>query len=115
MGKERRDYPELCSAVIKSLSERPKTINEVADDLNAGWETAERALEFLESINYIELVVDKPRRVYKSKCLFPITERFFKELSLIINRKGSRYHSIDDCLDDALRDFIHREKRIKRY
>jgi hypothetical protein len=114
MGKERRDYPELCRAVLKALK-RPKTIGEVADDVDAGWKTAERALEFLDSVGAVEKIVSKPRRIYKKSPLFPIPERFIKELTLIINQKGSRYHSMDDCLDDALRDFIHREKRIKRY
>jgi hypothetical protein len=114
MGKERRDYPEICNAVLKAL-DRPKTVNEVAGDIDAGWETVERALDFLESICYVESIVDKPRKIYKKRCLFPLPERFIKELCLIINKKGSRYHSIDDCLDDALREFIHREKRIKRY
>ena len=114
MGKERRDYPELCKAILKELN-RPKTIGEISDDVDAGWKTAERALEFLESVGVLEKIVSKPRRIYKKSPVFPIPERFIKELALIINAKGSRYHSVDDCLDDALRDFIHREKKIRRY
>jgi len=114
MGKKRRDYPEICRAALKSL-DRPKTINEVASDLVAGWETVERCLEFLDSIGLAEKIVSRPRRVYKKTCVLPVQDEFIKELHLIIKRKGSRYHSINGCLDDALRDFIHREKSIKRY
>ncbi len=114
MGKERRDYSEICRAALRSL-DRPKTINEVASDLDAGWETIERSLEFLESIGLVEKIVSRPRRIYRRRYLVPVPDEFIKELYLIIKRKGSRHHTLEDCLDDALRDFIHREKSIKRY
>jgi predicted transcriptional regulator len=114
MGKERRDYAELCREALKSL-DGPKTVNEVAEELEAGWVTAERCLDFLESIGILEVIKSGRMKIYRKKYLEPIPGEFIKDLTLIINRKGTRHRSISACLDDALRDFIHKEMRIKRY
>lgn len=113
MGKERRDYPEICVAVLKAL-DKPKTVNEVALKVKAGWITIASSLKFLESIGQVEKIVEKPL-IYKRKHLTPVSDEFIKELNLIIKRKGSRHSSLEECLDDALRDFIRKEKEIKRY
>lgn len=113
MAKERRDYPEICSLILKNLKEA-KTVNELAAQVKAGWTTVDKALTFLESLGYVEKVVKRPK-VYKKKHQIGLSDEFFNELALIIRRKGSRYHSVKDCVDDALRDFIRREKGIKRY
>lgn len=114
MGKERRDYPELCTAALRSL-ERPKTAGEVAKDLDAGWQTAEKALRFLEGLGLVRAIVTKPRRIYARNPMLAVSDEFIKDLTLITKKKGSRYHSVEDCLSKALQDFIHHEKEIKRY
>jgi hypothetical protein len=113
MGKERRDYPEICRAVLKAL-DKPKTVNEVALKVKAGWITVVTALRFLESIGYAEKIVDKPL-IYKRRQMLAVQDEFIKDMSLIIKRRGSRHSSLEDCLGEALRDFIRKEKGIKRY
>jgi hypothetical protein len=113
MGKERRDYPVICKAVLKAL-DKPKTVNEVALKVKAGWITVVTALHFLESLGYAEKIVDKPL-IYKRKTMMSLDDGFINDLSLIIKAKGSRYRSLRECVDDALRDFIRKEKEIKRY
>jgi hypothetical protein len=114
MGKERRDYPELCTAAIKAL-DRPKTVGEIAGDLDAGWQTADKCLRFLERIGHVHAIVTKPRRIYAKSNMMRVDNEFIKELTLITKRKGTRYHTVEECLDEAIRDFIRREKHIKRY
>jgi len=114
MGKERRDYPEICAAALKTLDSGPKTVNEVASTLEAGWVTVDRALAFLESLGHVEKVVKRPK-VYRRTRVMPVSDGFINDLSIIIKSKGSRYHSLQECLDEALRDFIRRERSIKRY
>jgi hypothetical protein len=113
MGKQRRDYPEICRAVLKAL-DKPKTVNEVALKVKAGWITVVTALRFLESIGYAEKIVEKPL-IYKRRGMVPLDDEFINELGLIIKAKGSRHASLEDCLGEALRDFIRKEKSIKRY
>ncbi len=113
MGRERRDYPEICSAVLKQL-DKPKTVNEIAAKLDAGWTTVEKALRFLESLGYVEKIVARPL-IYKRKKLIPLNDDFINELSVIIKAKGSRYRNLEECVADALRDFIRKEKEIRRY
>ncbi len=113
MGKERRDYPEICAAVLKSL-DKPKTINEVALKVKAGWITVVTSLRFLETLGHVEKIVDKPL-IYKRKRMLAVPDEFIKEMGVIIKRKGSRHNSLEECLDEALRDFIRKEKEIKRY
>jgi hypothetical protein len=114
MGRERRDYPELCMAVLGAL-ERPKTIGELAGDVSAGWATTERALTLLESLGAVKKIVSRPRRIYSRVLTLPIDDGFINALTLITEKKGSRFRSLQDCLDQALRDFIATEVGIKRY
>lgn len=114
MGKERRDYPELCRQILNAL-DRPKTIGELSADVSCGWQTAERALEFLDELGLAKRIVDKPRRIYDRRYTVPVDDGFIKELTLITRKKGTRYHSIEDCVSEALHDFIRSEKQVKRY
>lgn len=113
MGKERRDSLEICVAVLKAL-DKPKTVNEVAAQVHAGWITVEKALRFLDSAGLAKRIVEKPL-IYKRNTVLPLSDEFINELQEIIRREGSRHHSLEDCLDDALRDFIRKEKSILRY
>ncbi len=114
MGKARRDSLEICKAILSSLS-TPKTINEVAGSIGAGWGTTKRCLDFLEQIGYITMLVGPPRPVYKRSSIIKIPEQFINDLRIIIKKKGSRHYSLEDCVNDALWDFIHKEKHIRRY
>lgn len=114
MGKERRPFAELCMRTLKALN-RPKNINEVAQDIKAGWTTCESCLEFLEKLGHVEKVVSRPMRIYKRAHVVRVPDRFINELQLITERKGTRHHTLEECLHDALREFIHQEKNIKRY
>ena len=114
MGRERRDYPELCMAVLEVL-DRPKTIGELARDVNAGWATVERALELFEKLGVAKKIVSRPRRIYSRVSTVPIDDGFINALTLITKKNGSRFRSLQDCLDQALRDFIATEGGIKRY
>ncbi len=114
MGRERRDFADICMKVAEAL-DRPKTVNEVAEGAKAGWRTAERCLELLVRLGEAEVVVSRPRKIYKRRRLAEIPDRFIKELRLIIGKKGSRHRDVADCLEDALKEFIDREKGVKRY
>ncbi len=114
MGKERRDYPELCSEALVALS-RPKTVGEVSNNLDAGWQTVDKCLKFLEEIGYARVIVEEPRRIYAKNNVLRVSDEFINELTLITKKKGTRYHTINDCLSEALREFIQKEKLIKRY
>jgi predicted transcriptional regulator len=113
MGKERRDYPAIAKAVLKELSE-PTTVNEIAARVGAGWTTVDRSLRFLASLGYVEKIVARPR-IYKRRQQIGLSDDFINDLAIIIRQKGSRYHNIKDCVDEAIRDFIRKEKEIKRY
>ena len=115
MGEIRREWVEIVVKVMRSLRKRPKAINEVARELNTGWDTVERCFRLLEKLQYVEKIIEKPIGVYKINTVVRLPDRFIKDIDKIIKKKGTRYPSLEDIVERALEDFIYKEKHIKRY
>jgi|GEM_PF-1652834 len=115
MGKERREYAQIVEAVLDSLEERQKSVNEIAVELKTGWDTVERCLSMLEKLHYTEKIIDEPVTIYKRNHVINISDKLKENLDRIISRKGARYLSIEEAVEEALEEFIRRERSIKRY
>jgi predicted transcriptional regulator len=59
----KRKYKSIRNEILRSLCDRPKTINEIAKEIRANWLTVERHLEWLERYKR------KVRLIYKNKRL----------------------------------------------
>jgi predicted transcriptional regulator len=56
----RRKFRQIRKEILQVLGQGPKSINEVAHNINSTWLTAYRHLEWLQ-YRKIEKIIDKPR------------------------------------------------------
>lgn len=55
---------ELIEKLVKLLSEEPKSIKELSEELNIGWKTCERYLKSLKNIGVVIEIKTKKERLF---------------------------------------------------
>jgi len=59
----RRTNIKIRRAILQSLDQGPKTVNEIATEIHANWLTAKRHLEWLEKYRQKVRVIKKNKRL----------------------------------------------------
>lgn len=64
--RKRRTKEQIMKKILKSLSKKDLSINEIARDINANWSTVEETLKFMSNLRLVKEVISTPKiRIFR--------------------------------------------------
>lgn len=62
----RKTKKQMVQRVLQLLETKPMTVNEIAVNINSNWDTVNKSLELLESLNLVEWEGEENKRIFKA-------------------------------------------------